>query len=69
MTIEPYCAVREGESVKFYIQCKSCMENITIRDGYSNEDEIEIKIIGESVVEIKCNSCGNTISTVDGDYI
>ena len=53
--------------MQFYIQCESCIENITIRDGYNNEDEIEIKIIGESVVEITCKSCGNSITTIDGN--
>ena len=57
------------KSVEFYIQCESCMENITIRDGYNNEDEIEIKIIGESVVEITCKSCGNSITTIHGKII
>ena len=55
--------------MEFYIQCESCMENETFRDGYNNEDDIKITIIGENLVEIKCKSCGNTITTVDGSVI
>lgn len=55
--------------MEFYIQCENCMENVTIRDGYNNESEIEIKIVGESVVEIVCKSCGNSITTIDGSIV
>lgn len=59
----------EGESMKFYIQCESCLEYIMIHDEYNNEDEIDIKIIGESVVEITCKSCGNSITAIHGKII
>lgn len=52
--------------MKFYIQCESCLENVIIRDGYNNDDDIEIKIIGEQIIEIKCSSCNNSITTIDG---
>lgn len=55
--------------MEFYIQCESCMKNITIRDGYNNEDEIKIRIIGESVVQITCKTCDNSITTIDGNII
>lgn len=55
--------------MKFYIQCESCLENIEIHDGYNNNDEIKIKIVGESIVEIKCSSCENLITTIDGNIL
>ena len=55
--------------MNFNIECKSCMNNIKIHDGYNNESEIEIKIIGESVIEITCKSCKNSITTIDGNII
>ena len=55
--------------MKFYIQCESCLENVIIRDGYNNDDDIEIKIIGEQIIEIKCSSCNNSITTIDGKLI
>lgn len=55
--------------MKFYIQCESCLENIEVHDGYNNNDDIIIKIIGESIAEIKCNSCGNTITIISGEIL
>lgn len=53
--------------MKLYIQCESCLENITIRDGYDNEEEITFRITGEQIIEIKCNSCNETITIIDGE--
>ena len=57
----------EEKIMEFYIRCESCMQSITVVDGYKNEDEIEIKITGESVVEFTCKSCRNSITAIDGN--
>lgn len=50
----------------FYIQCENCMTNDTIMDGYNNEDSIQINIVGEQLVELRCSSCENLITTISG---
>lgn len=55
--------------MEFYVQCEKCLESIVVRDGYNNEGGIEIIIIGENIVEIICNECDDSITTIDGDII
>lgn len=42
------------------------MEYIIIRDGYKNDEEITLHIVGEQVIEIKCMSCKETMTVIDG---
>ncbi|MET4562201.1 hypothetical protein ABIA69_003387 [Lysinibacillus parviboronicapiens] len=48
----------------FYIQCENCLANETIRDGLQRDSEINFRITGESVIEVVCKSCNNTISVL-----
>lgn len=53
----------------FTIKCESCDSDTFVRDGYNNEDRVEIKIIGEQLVEIRCVCCDNVVVAVDGELM
>lgn len=56
---------------RFDIVCYECRLTYTpIKDGYSNEDKIQINVVGESIVRLSCSNCGTEIHIHDGeDYI
>ena len=48
----------------FFIQCENCLTNETVQDGLQGDSEIMFRITGESLVEVVCKSCENTISVL-----
>lgn len=57
--------------MSFVIRCenKNCCRSTKILDGYNNEDDIQISIIGDYTIEIKCTFCGNEVVITNGSII
>lgn len=53
--------------MNFFIQCESCFKNVTIRDGYNNDKDIELNHVGEGIDEVRCNSCGESVVIVESE--
>ena len=50
----------------FDIVCKSCESKHEVNDGYNNQEFIEINVVGDYAVELKCFHCNNTIVVMGG---
>lgn len=54
-------------NIGFNIQCGWCHKVENVEEGYNNTDSINLKIIGEQIIEISCKKCGSKITTIDGE--